>query len=109
MQYEPTSRTREGSNRQPRFDVDQDLNGLGAYVTRGTEQLKTMAQDHAGRTVLLAMAAGLGVGVILGKSLGPLSSDGRLWDGKTAESVGQRLIDQLQQASPDAIKSFFKS
>ena len=77
------------------------------YAAQGTERMQEIIQDNAGKSMLLAFAAGLGVGVLVGTAIGGSSQSSRWWDRQTAESLGQRVLDKLGTMVPDALAERF--
>jgi len=77
--------------------------GEDGYLARGNAQLREIVRDHEGQTVLIALAAGVCVGALVGAALG--SSRARLsWhDRKTAEGIGRRFLENVGRFVPDAI------
>ena len=41
------------------------------YVSQGASQVREMTRDHEGTAVLVALAAGFGVGLLIGAALSP--------------------------------------
>jgi hypothetical protein len=66
-----------------------------------------MVQNHEGQTVLVAWALGFGVGVAIGYALGgPSKSSTNRWiDRATAEGVGRKMLERIDQMLPTAISS----
>jgi hypothetical protein len=77
------------------------------YLERGNEQLRGMVEDHEGQTVLVALALGFGIGVAIGYAMaGPSEHESARWiDRSTAEGLGRRLMERIDQMLPEAITS----
>jgi hypothetical protein len=97
------STTQKPSQRQfadPLSRMEEEQEG---YLARGQAQLRQMTAEREGRTVLIALAAGFGVGLLLG---GALINSGRRfpWSQQAeAETLGRRILDRMDQYLPDAI------
>lgn len=78
------------------------------YVSRGASQVREMTRDREGTVVAVALAAGLGLGLIIGASLASSRREQRSWlDRKTAEGFGRRLMDKIEGMLPDALSEHF--
>jgi hypothetical protein len=75
------------------------------YLERGNERLRDMVEDHEGQSVLLALALGFGVGIAIGYAIGgPSQSASSRWiDRSTAENLGRKLMERMDQILPTAI------
>jgi hypothetical protein len=75
------------------------------YLSRGTSQVRDLTRDHEGTTVLLALAAGFGVGVLIGAALAASSEPRpRSWtDRIAAEGIGRRLLERVESIIPEAL------
>lgn len=93
-------------DRYVRHTADAGCDDIKQYVQRGTKQIRGMIEDDAARSVLVAMAAGFGLGLILGKTLGGSSSPSRWTDRVAAEGLGRRMMDKLEHIAPDAISKY---
>ena len=74
-----------------------------AYANRGADQVRDMIRDHAGRSVFVALSAGLGVGLVIGSILGRSDRQSHWWDRSTAEGLGRRFLSKFGELSPGQI------
>jgi hypothetical protein len=78
------------------------------YVQRGASQARDMVRDREGTAVAVALAAGLGVGMMIGCALVRSHHQQRSWrDRMTAEGFGRRLMDRIESLIPDALAEHF--
>jgi hypothetical protein len=73
------------------------------YVSHGASQVREMTRDHEGTAVLVALAAGFGVGLLIGAALAPRHQPRRWSDRLTAEGIGRRLLERVEGMIPDAL------
>jgi ElaB/YqjD/DUF883 family membrane-anchored ribosome-binding protein len=78
------------------------------YVAYGASQTQECIREHSGASVALSLAAGFGVGLLIGRALGsshpePPSRRYR----SAAENVGRRLMDRIEAMIPDALAEHF--
>ena len=79
---------REGS--EARRFTDEMGNQISDYVSRGTSQVREITRDHEGTAVIVALAAGFGVGLLIGAALTSSQSRPRTWhDRIAAEGLGR--------------------
>lgn len=96
------------SQHSPNQHVDE-LHDWQQYATRGKEQLQEMVADNTGRSMLIALGAGLGVGLLIGTVLGSSERPSRFWNRSAAEGLGSQLLNRLEKLVPDAINERFGS
>lgn len=78
------------------------------YLSHGTSQIRNLTRDHEGTTVLVAMAAGFGVGLLIGKLASSYESRPRSWtDRIAAEGLGRRLLDRVESMIPEVLTERF--
>lgn len=78
------------------------------YVTRRASQVRELTRDHEGAAVAMALAAGFGIGLVIGSGLAMSHRKPQSWrDRLTAEGVGRRLLDRIEGIIPDALASHF--
>lgn len=81
---------------------------VSGYVSRGVAQAREMTRDHEGTAVLVALAAGFGVGLVIGCALAPSHQRERSWtDRITAEGLGRRMLEGIESVIPTAITDRF--
>ena len=97
------SRTAKSQHRSG--GTEQLVGQAQRYLEKGNERLREVVEDHEGQTVLIALALGFGVGVAIGYAVGgpPQSSTSRWIDRATAEGVGRKLLERIDQMLPTAI------
>lgn len=79
------------------------------YLERGATQFRELTRDREGTAALIAMAAGFGVGVVVGGLIAS-STTGRqkTWSQRiAAEGIGHRLLERIESLIPDAISERF--
>jgi len=78
------------------------------YWSQGEERMRGMVRGREGATMMIAVAAGVGVGLVIGAALGrshskSLSCQAR----RTAEGFGRQLINRIEAIIPDALSEHF--
>jgi hypothetical protein len=92
-QGRPRSRSREESEQQE-----------DTYQSRVSSQLHDFTDEQPGTALLLALGAGLGVGLLIGMALQPPQPRRRtLRDRFLAEGLGRRLLERAESLLPDAV------
>lgn len=76
------------------------------YAARGTEQLREMCRENVGRNMLLALAAGLGAGVLIGAARSQKNSTPSWLTKENAERMARQALKSL---APNAVSSHLKS
>jgi hypothetical protein len=83
-------------------------NRAADYYERGEEQLRQQISGREGTAMLMALAGGLGVGLVLGAVWGQSHRQSQSWrDRVTAEGFGRRLMERIEGMLPDAIAEHF--
>jgi hypothetical protein len=78
------------------------------YWSQGREQVRGMVRGREGTTVLVALAAGVGVGLVIGAALSRSHAEQQSCNARrTAEQFGRRLMDRLENMIPDALSEHF--
>jgi len=78
------------------------------YWSHGREQMRGMVRGHEGTAVLLAAAAGVGVGLVIGAALGHSHAEHQsFYARRTAENFGRRLMDRIESMIPEALSEHF--
>ena len=81
---------------------------VAGYVSQRADQFREMTRDHEGRAVLVAFAAGFGVGLLIGGALVSSHRRPRRWsDRVTAEGIGRKFLDRVESMIPEAIAERF--
>ena len=100
-----TQTQRNANSRQDGFTLSPD--DWQEYAARGTEQVRDLVRDNAGRSVLIALGAGLGVGLLIGSALAGGRRSSRNWDRSTAENFGQSWLNKLEGLVPNSVSERF--
>ncbi len=80
------------------------------YMERGKDQLREIMQDNAGRTVLISLAAGFGLGLVIGQALGGSPRSSSKWSDRiAAEGLGRKLMEGVEGILPDAVSKHLNS
>lgn len=78
------------------------------YWNQGEDQMRELIHDREGTAILIALAAGMGIGLVLGGALGHVQQRPKSWrDRLTAEGFGRRLMDRIESVIPDALAEHF--
>jgi hypothetical protein len=92
--------------RQYADEVSEEVSG---YLSRGASQVKAATRDHEGTAVLVALAAGFGVGILLGAAMASSHSQPKSWrDRVMAEGLGRRLLDRVEGMIPDVVSEYVR-
>lgn len=67
------------------------------------DRVQGVIHDNAGTSLLIALASGLGVGILIGMTIGGSKKSSHWWDRSTAEGLGRRLLDKFESIVPDAV------
>jgi hypothetical protein len=82
---------------------------ISDYVSRGRTQVREMTRDHEGAAVLVALAAGFGVGLLIGAALASAQSRPQTWrDRIAAEGLGRRLLEGVEEMIPDTLTNLMR-
>jgi len=77
------------------------------YMSRGASQVRELTRDHEGTAVLIGLAAGFGIGVLIGTALAP-RHESRSWkDRMMAEGIGRRMLERIEGMMPETISDYF--
>jgi sugar (pentulose or hexulose) kinase len=78
------------------------------YWEQGRESVEECMTGREGAAVLMAAAAGIGVGLVVGAALGRSHKQQLTWrDRVTAEGFGRRLMERIESMIPDALSDHF--
>lgn len=78
------------------------------YWTQGEDYMRELVRDREGTAIMIALAAGVGVGLVIGASLGRSHREPRSWrDRLTAEGFGRRIMERVESMIPDALAEHF--
>jgi hypothetical protein len=103
--------TRAGSGSQTDFgslsrEAEEEVEG---YLEQGKSQIREMTRDHEGTAVVVALAAGFGVGLAIGAVLASSHRQPRTWrDRLNAEGFGRHMLDRLEGMIPDALADYIR-
>jgi sugar (pentulose or hexulose) kinase len=80
------------------------------YWSQGRDQMQECIRGREGAAVLMAAAAGVGVGLVVGAALGRSHRQQLTWrDRVTAEGFGRRLMERIESMIPDALTEHFSN
>jgi hypothetical protein len=80
---------------------------VSRYASRGAAQLRDATRDHEGAAVVVALAAGLGVGILIGAALASSHSRPNTWRERiAAEGLGRRLLERVESMIPEALSQY---
>jgi hypothetical protein len=78
------------------------------YVSQGTEQFGQMTRGHEGQAVMIALAAGFGVGLVIGMSLAGAHQRPKSWSDRiVAEGLGRKLLSRVERMMPEMVTEHF--
>ncbi len=106
------------AQRRSTHDAEEPRSSFGAvgemasqasdYVTQGASQAQECIREHGGASVAVSLAAGFGIGLLIGRALGATHREPRSWrDRVTAEGFGRRLMERIESMIPDALSEHF--
>jgi len=89
--------------------MDEMHNGITEYVSQGTERFGELTRGREGQATLLALAAGFGVGLVIGCSLASGHRHPRRWSERLLpEGFGKQLMDRVESMLPDMINEHLR-
>lgn len=78
------------------------------YYSQGTERFGELTRGHEGQAVLIALAAGFGVGLVIGCSLVSANRRPQSWRERVmAEGLGRKIMDRVERMMPETITEHF--
>jgi hypothetical protein len=78
------------------------------YMSHGAERFGEVTRGHEGQAVLVALAAGFGIGFVIGCALVAGNQRPKTWSERMmAEGIGRKVMGRLEQMLPDAITEHF--
>jgi hypothetical protein len=78
------------------------------YVTESAEQVQECIRDHSGASVMVSLAAGFGIGLLIGRAIAAPYQEPRSRRYRAmAEGFGTRLMDRIEAMIPDAVAEHF--
>lgn len=73
-------------------------------VSQGTERFGQMTRGHEGQAAMIALAAGFGIGLVIGCSLASGGRRSRSWtDRLTAEGIGRKFMERVESVLPEMV------
>jgi hypothetical protein len=82
-------------------EVGDEMSGS---LSQGASQVRDLAQEHAGTATLVALGAGLGIGLLIGIAMRSSQSRPRSWRERLiAEGIGRRLLERAEGMVPEAL------
>jgi hypothetical protein len=91
--------------RQSITDMREEMSG---YLSQGASQVRDITKDHEGTAVLVAFAAGVGMGLLIGGALAASHSRPKRWtDRLNAEGLGHRLMERVEGMIPQVLSEHF--
>lgn len=96
------NRSGEGNDHHGRLREGDNM------MARGVRGMDGLVAEREGQALLLALAAGFGVGCLIGCALASdSSSTSRIADRFAAEGLGRRMLENLEKILPDALSAQF--
>ena len=81
---------------------------MADYISHRNEQIRDLTRDHEGTSVLVALAAGFGVGLIIGCALAPGHRQSKARSYRAAaEGLGRRLMERVENIIPETLSERF--
>jgi hypothetical protein len=91
-----------------RTQSDDDEEEAG-YLAQGASQFRELTRDHQGTAVIVAFAAGLGIGLAIGGALAATRELPQTWRARlNAEGIGRHMLDRLEGMIPDALVEYIR-
>jgi hypothetical protein len=82
---------------------------VAGYVSQGQEQFGQMTRGHEGQAVMIALAAGFGVGLVIGCSLASSYQQPKSWSDRVmAEGLGRKLLARVERMMPEMVSEHFR-
>jgi len=104
----PAVEQAEGIQSKVRNVAGQVADQATEYWEEGRDQMQECIRGREGAAVLMAAAAGIGVGLVVGAALGRSHRQQLTWrDRVTAEGFGRRLMERIESMIPDALSDHF--
>ena len=89
--------------------VHEAYEEAGDYLSQGASQVRDLTRDHEGTAVVIALAAGLGIGLTIGSALAMQHRRPKSWrESISAERVGRKMLDRLEGMIPDALAEYLR-
>lgn len=81
---------------------------MAGYVSQGAQQFGHMTRGHEGQAALIALAAGFGVGLVIGCSLASSHRKPQSWTERLmSDGFGRKFMARVEQMLPEAIADHF--
>jgi len=78
------------------------------YWEQGEGQLRELVRDREGAALLIAAAAGMGIGLMIGAAMARSHREELTWrDRLHAQGFGRRLMERIEGIIPDAVSEHF--
>jgi hypothetical protein len=103
-----TGRTSEEETGGSYGSIGEMAEQASDYVSRGATQAYDYAREHAGTSVVIALATGFGIGLLVGHAIGSPRRNPQSWrDRIAAEGLGRRFMERVEGFIPDALAQHF--
>jgi len=116
----PTNSRNQGgqASQRPGSEHEESSSAYGAigdmagqaseYVTESAEQVQECIREHSGASVMISLAAGFGVGLLIGRAIAAPYQEPRSRRYRAmAEGFGTRLMNRIEAMIPDAVAEHF--
>jgi hypothetical protein len=101
----------QSENRESEHNYDsmrEVAHQASEYWERGEDQMRQLVRNREGTAMLLAMATGLGIGLVIGATLGRSRQHQQTWrDRINMEGFGRTLMDRIEGMIPEAVSEHF--
>jgi len=106
----PTENEGQDVQSRVRKVAGQVADQASEYWDEGSEQMQECMRGREGAAILMAAAAGIGIGLVVGSAMGRSHKKQLTWrDRVTAEGFGRRLMERIESMIPDALSDHFSS
>jgi len=78
------------------------------YLAQGASQFREMTREHEGTAVIVALAAGFGIGLTIGCALATPQRPQSWRERLNAEGIGRNMFDRLESMIPDALAEYIR-
>jgi len=78
------------------------------YLAQGASQFREMTRDHEGTAVIVALAAGFGIGIAIGCALATPQRPQTWRERLNTEGIGRHMLDRIEGMIPDALAEYIR-
>jgi ElaB/YqjD/DUF883 family membrane-anchored ribosome-binding protein len=95
---------RTASSRSTQTSTSERGENVSEYLSQSASHVQDFVRERAGTATLVALGAGLGVGLLIGIALRSSQSRPRSWRERlAAEGIGRRLLEHAESVFPEVL------